>query len=153
MERTINNIATVAAKRFLEVLLINVILSSFLTMVDILGLIKTQELIFITTTAGVVLSLVINIQIMRNYYYDLVDRLIYYTSNYIAYILFFMVNLGVGAIFNDQVYTWLFSIVKFAMFPQYEWSSSVSALLFDALMIASIHIAPIGMGWLVMDED
>ena len=153
MERTLKIIAKTATKRFFELLLINTILSAVVTALNFTGFIKTQDLIFISTSLGVFLSMFINIQFMRKYYYDLASKMTYYPSNYIAHLLFLAVNLAVGAIFDNNVYAWLFSITKFARFSHLEWGSLTSAILFNCLMILSIHIAPVGMGWIVLEED
>lgn len=146
-------IAEEAIRRLLQMLVVNIALSIVVTALNVLGIIVTQQLIFISTCAGVAVSMTINIQLMRKLYYKLACKFEYYVTTYIAQILFFVVNVGVGVIFDNKVYAWLFSIVKFARFSHYGWSSLVSAILFNGLMLVTIHMAPIGMGWLVVDED
>ncbi len=146
-------IAEESIRRLLQMLVVNIALSIVVTVLNIIGLTETQQLIFISMCAGTVLLMIINIHLMRKLYYKLACRFEYYMSTYIAQLLFFVVNMGVGVIFDNKVYAWIFSIAKFAVFSPFGCSSLVSALLFHGLMIASIHIAPIGMGWLVADED
>lgn len=121
--------------------------------ITILGILKVQEMIFIATTAGVAISMMINIALLRGCYYDVANRRIYYVSNYLACIAFFIANIGAEVLFDNHVYAWLFSITKFARFSHFQWDGSVSAIIFNILMVASIHIAPLGMGWLLLDED
>lgn len=153
MEIIYKKITSVAIKHFFEMLIINVALSVVVTALNQLGVLDKQQTIFAATTAGVVLSMIINIALLRGCYYDVANRRIYYISSYLACAAFIIVNLGVGFLFNNYVYAWLFGITKFARFSHFQWDSLVSAILFNILMIASIHIAPLGMGWLVLDDD
>lgn len=146
-------IAKESIRRLVQMLVVNIALSIVVTALNVIGLIKTQQLIFISTCMGVALSMVINVHFMKKLYYKLACKFEYYVTTYTAQILFFVINVGVGVIFDNKVYAWLFSIVKFARFSHYGWSSLVSAILFSCLMITTIHMAPIGMGWLVVDED
>lgn len=133
--------------------LINIALSIIVTSLHKIGFLNVQEMIFIATTAGVAISMMINIALLRGCYYDVANRRIYYVSNYLACIAFFIANIGAEVLFDNHVYAWLFSITKFARFSHFQWDGSVSAIIFNILMVASIHIAPLGMGWLLLDED
>ncbi len=146
-------IAEETIRRLVQMLVINIVLSVLVTALNVTGLIKTQQLIFISTCAGVALSMIINLHFMRRLYYKLANKFEYYMSTYIAHLLFFVINLSVGVIFDNTVYAWLFSITKFARFSHLMMSSLTSAVIFNIVMLLSIHIAPIGMGWLVVDED
>ena len=152
MKRTIKVIYKVAKKRFKEILVINIILSAFLTMINFIGVLKLRQHIFAAASGFVFLSMAANIHLMRDCYYDLRNKLRYYAANYLAYIAFYIINLLVGALFDSNVYAWLFSIPKFARFSHLRWSSIQSATLFLVLMLVSVHIAPIGMGGLFEDD-
>jgi len=152
LKRTIKIITAVATKRFAEILVINVILSVIVMALNTLHITKTQYQIFMSASAAVLISMILNFLLLRDCYYELVNKLRYYVANYIAYIAFFVVNLAVGFFFDNYVYAWLFSITKFARFSHYGWSSLVSACVFFVVMIVPIHLAPIGMGHLFEDD-
>lgn len=153
MEKNLKTIAVTSSKRFAEILLVNMVLSAFVTALNFVGILNSQQQIFHALLVGVFMSLAINIALMRQCYYDLTNRMIYYTSNYIAYFLFMVVNLVVGAVFDEYVYAWMFSLAKVARFSHHQVSSLVSAFIFNGVMFISINFAPIGMGWLIMDGD
>ena len=96
--------------------------------------------------------MILNFLLMRDCYYDLVNKMRYYAANYAAYVAFFATNLAVGYIFNNYVYAWLFSITKFARFSHYGWSSLISSTVFFLVMVVPIHLVPIGMGHLFEDD-
>lgn len=152
LKRTIKVILKVAKKRYIEIVALNVILSVFVTLINFIGVLKIRQHIFVASSAAMFLFMAINIHLMRDCYYDLRNKLRYFAANYLAYIAFYVTNLVVGAIFNNTVYAWLFSITKFARFSHLRWSSFASASLFLLLMLISVHLATVGMGGLFEDD-
>lgn len=152
LKRSVKVILKVAKKRFIEIFVVNLILSVFVTLINFIGILNVRQHIFVALTAAVFLSVLINIEFMRDCYYDLRDKVRYYVANYLAYIAFYIVNLAAGAIFNSTIYAWMFAITKFARFSHMRWSSLASASLFLVLMLISVHIAPIGMSGLFSDD-
>lgn len=146
-------IAAETILRLIQMLMVNAALSMIIMSLNVIGLISTQQHIFASTCAGVVLSAIINIQLLRNLYYKLANKFEYYTSAYIAQILFFAVNVSASVIFDNGVYAWFFSVTKFARFSHLMMESLTSAIIFNIVMLFTIHLAPLGMGWLVVDED
>ena len=142
-----------AVLRLIQMLVVNAALSMIIMSLNVMGLISTQQHIFASTCAGIVLSAIINMQLLRNLYYKLANKFEYYTSTYIAQILFFAVNAAAGAFFDNRLYAWVFSVTKFARFSHLMMDGFTSAIIFNIVMLLTIHLAPLGMGWLVVDED
>lgn len=150
---TIKLLATETTLRLIQMLVVNAALSMIIMSLDVIGLISTQQHIFASTCTGVALSAIINMQLLRNLYYKLANKFEYYTSTYIAQILFFAVNAAAGAFFDNRLYAWVFSLTKFARFSHLMMDGLTSAIIFNIVMLLTIHLAPLGMGWLVVDED
>ncbi len=150
---TIKLLASETTLRLMQMLMVNAALSMIITSLNIIGLISTQRNMFFSTCVGVLLSAFMNIQLLRNLYYRLASKFKYYTSAYIAQILFFAVNVSAGAIFDNKIYAWVFSVTEFARFSHLMMEGLTSAIIFNIVMLLTIHLAPLGMGWLVVDED
>lgn len=142
-----------AVLRLIQMLVVNAALSMIIMSLNVMGLISTKQHIFASTCAGVALSAIINMQLLRNLYYKLANKFEYYTSTYIAQILFFAVNTAASVFFDNRLYAWFFSVTKFAQFSHLMMDGLASAIIFNIVMLLTIHLAPIGMGWLVVDED
>lgn len=153
LNKTVKIIGRTALKRFVEILVVNILISAAIMLLNIIGILGTQKQIFHGMIAGTVLSIVINFVFMRRCYYVLTNRFLYYTSNYIAYAMFLAVNLFVGAVFDNYTYAWLFAVAKVARFSHYQVGSFVSALIFNMVMFLSVLLAPVSMGWVMTDED
>jgi hypothetical protein len=134
-------------------LVVNAALSMIIMSLDVIGLISTQQHIFAFTCTGVALSAIINMQLLRDLYYKLASKFKYYASSYIAQILFFAINVSASVFFDDGAYAWVFSLTKFARFSHLMMDGLTSAIIFNIVMLLTIHLAPLGMGWLVVDED
>lgn len=92
-----------------------------------------------------ILYVLLNVNMLRRCYYDIMGIIDYYTGNIIAYLVFATINIIMCVLCSDVVYTWIFAITKFARYFGENISKMESALLFHLIMLMVILVAPFGM--------
>ena len=142
MEKTI--FKHVFIGRLHELVLVNMFLSIPLTFVC-LQQGASDRVIMITLTAGVAVYMLIQMRMLRQCYFDLQILPVFYLANYASWLAFAGLHGGLYYICNTEIYTWLFSITKFAQFSEYNISSLQSVLIFHGCILVLILAAPLGM--------
>lgn len=139
-------IKNVIIRRFMELLILHIILSSFMISLNVLEVISEPNEMFLGMLFGVIVFVVIHIRMMRLCFFDLNNKLAHYISNYLAYLIFMAINLIMCRFCENEIYVWLFSITTFAAYiPDFMISSFDSALIFHGILILAIILAPLGM--------
>ncbi len=154
-----NNIAfRIIIRRFLELFVTNFIVSVALTVLNIEKILSLRGALTFGAVFGIALFLVANVKMQRDCYFDLRDKKLYYFTNISAYIAFALFGFAVYFIGGGTIYTWLFSVTKFAKFFSRGISVPVSAAMFHCIGLAAVLVSPLGMdktfaedGW-VADE-
>lgn len=141
------SIKKVIIRRTLEFLISNAIISLFLTILNIFGVLETQTQLGFTTLLGVSVFLLLNVKLSRDCYFDLRSNYNYYFSNIVSYLIFVLIGVLVYVMFPDYIFTCFFAIIKVAKYSIFTVSTMVSMLCFHAVGILCVVIAPIGMGW------
>ncbi len=129
-------------RRFLELLIPEIILSAIITFVSANDYITNAH-----TSVGAIMALSLALYLFCNFYLlrgccEDLDIVEYYIYNLVAYILFVGVNAAFYFGGNNSLYTWLFSITKtiFVLFQQMKTFTSIK--IFHGLILALIFIAP-----------
>ena len=105
---------------------------------------------FIGLLCSAAVFIFINVRMLRQCFFELRSRFIYYAANYAAYFIFVAINMAVYEACGNEIYTWLFAITKAASYTRYGFSAIESAVIFHGVMSAVILFSPVGMGRLVL---
>ncbi len=146
-------VAGLTVRRFLEMLFWSVFLSAFGILFNFSGIAGSKKMLMVFLTLGTLAYLLLNLHQLKQCFYDLQDKKMYYYSNFIAYFLFVIVSLLVYVLAGNTAYAWCFAITKFLRYSPLGISNLVSALIFHGLLLLVIIIAPIGMDWIFMEEE
>ena len=85
---------------------------------------------------------------LRRCYAFLVNKKCYYIVNCVAYAVFVIINAGAYFLLPTDGYTWIFVVTKFLRYSNLGVSTPVGIALFHTVIVVSVFIAPIGMGWI-----
>ena len=153
-----------AARRFLEMFIINVFLSAL-----IFGLYKmhvippTMAGCFLSLGFGAIVFWVVNTILLRRCRFALPDRKTYLTANYIAFGAFVLFSLIFLVLVDSETYTWLFAITKFLKYSNIQLGASFmfgdeamtdtffASIIFHAITAFVIWAAPVGMEEMLSD--
>ena len=149
----ISKIFSVVIRRFFEMLITCGILSAVAVTLNITGIFETRITVFFVSFIGAVLFFCFNTSMLRNCYFDLKDRKLYFIANYISYALFGICTVVVYLCFSSAVYGWIFAITKFLKYTTLSFSTVGSAVFFHLLGGLMILLAPMGMSWIFMIDD
>lgn len=141
------SIKKVIIRRTLELLISNAIISLFLTMFNIFGVLETQTQLGFASLLGVSVFLLVNVKLSRDCYFDLRSNYNYYFSNILSYLIFVLIGIFVYMLFPSYIFTCFFSIIKVAKYSRFIVSTFLSMLFFHTIGFLCILFAPIGMGW------
>lgn len=142
----------VAGIRFIEIFVSSVVISLLLTAMCVFGIIpETRQDLTLSLFFCTAIYLVINVTFLHKCYLRLNDIALYYFCNYAAYFAFAVISLAIYFIFGNTIYSWLFSITKFARFATADTGVLGSAVFFHVMMVVTIAIAPLGMNSLMYD--
>lgn len=138
--------------RFLSLMFMSMFFSTVATMLNLRGIVLTSQQTLMSGLAMMSLCFfIIDVVLMRRDYYILTHKRKYRMVSYISHGAFALVNLVMCRFFaSSYAYAFVFSITKFARYTHYQFSPVVSALIFNAVLIAAIRFAPVGMKWLHM---
>lgn len=121
---------------------------------NIVDLVNTQNSMLLFLSLGAALFLYVNVRMMRDCYYDIRGGMYYFVGNYAAYLIFMAVSLLLYFFGGSGIFTWLFAITKFVRYTGGGVSNLVSTLIFHAVMLLSVLLAPLGMKQqILMYED
>lgn len=140
-------------RRFLELFLTSTVVSVVLTLLNLGKILAGKNTLLVGMTAGVLVFAAMNFKMLRNCYFDLRDKFLYYTSNVAAYALFAMLGVVVYLISPSRAYTWLFAVTKFLRYTNAALAVPYSAAAFHLIGLLVIFLAPIGMGWIFIFDD
>ncbi|MBQ7976380.1 MAG: hypothetical protein IJ300_11900 [Clostridia bacterium] len=145
----------VILRRLKELMLSCFILSLVASVLNLMNIIDTVHGLMILLGLFSLFFWLVNIRQMRDCYADLKGDKVHFRLNIIAYLLFIGVNgifYLVIAITNEElaryVYTFIFALTKvFKYVPPYINSNFLSAVVFHAVGIAAVFIAPTGISF------
>lgn len=131
--------------RFLELFFTSAAISSLVTVLNLLGLVTTQGMLYVWTLVGTGAFIFINVRMLRQCYADLRGGELYYICNLLAYLIFILVGIILYIIGARVLYTWLFAITKIVRFIDMGTRMRYSLLIFHSLGVLAIFLAPIKM--------
>ena len=140
-------------RRFTEMLLWTVFLSIISIFLNFSGIAGSQKMLMVCLSAGVVVFIGINLHMLKQCFFDLRDKKLYYFTNYIAYLFYAAVSIIIYAIGGNTVYAWIFAITKFMRYSSFGISTPLSALIFHLIMLLVIAVAPLGMNWIFTEDE
>lgn len=141
----------VVYRRVAELLLPCVALSFLITILNIKGLVLKRNSVVLMISALVIAFSIFNFTNLRKCYFDIRNKKLFFMLNFLSHAIFAGINFLVLMFANGVVYTWLFSITKGLKFLNVNLIYSV--LLFHLLQLICIVAAPIGMGWIFIEND
>jgi len=147
------SITRVIVRRFFELFFTNAAISAVLTVFNIADLLITANTLLKGMCLGIALFIFFNVRMLKNCYFDLRNKALYYFTNLSAYFAFMAVCFGTYFLCSGEVYTWLFAVTKFAKYTRFTTAVPYSALIFHCFGIIMIFLAPLGMSWVFPIND
>lgn len=143
-------------RRFGEILLISIICSIPFALMYQFGFSKTTDWAYKIMGTSLAAFIIINIYLLRAFYYSMGNRKVYYNVNIVAYMMFAIVNIVMLALFKDQtlpsLYSYLFMPIKFANLLLNEISTRSDiytqisgAIIIHMIMFGVIFASPLEM--------
>lgn len=139
------SIKEIIIQRVLELIVLCIAISAIITVLNVIGITKTEILLPRSLLIGTIVFAGINTYLSRECFYHVNNPSRYLKSNISAYFIFAFVNIVSLFLLSQRAYTWLFAITKFIRFAYADASVLVSACSFHLLMLLIIAFAPIGM--------
>ena len=153
-----------AARRFLEMFIINVFLSALIFGMYKIGVIpSTMAGCFLSLGFGAIVFWVTNIILLRRCRFVLPDRKTYMTANYIAFGAFVLFSVIFLVLVDSETYTWVFAITKFLKYSNMQLGATFmfgdeamtetffASMIFHAFTAFVIWAAPVGMEEMLSD--
>lgn len=134
-------------RRFINLILLNSIISFSLTVMNVLDILKTRNQLSLGIFIGAVIFYAVTLWRLKRCYYDIRNKKVYYFINIVSYSLFALFGYLIYFLGFEQLYTFLYATTKIIRFTAFSPPIPVSALLFHAIGFAMVFVAPIGMGW------
>lgn len=141
----------VVYRRVAELLLPTVVFSLLITIFNITGLVVKRNNVFFMILAFVLVFTIFNFKNLRNCYFDLRNKKLFFVLNFLSHAIFAGVNFAVLVFAKNEVYTWLFSITKVLKFRGMDVIYSV--LIFHSIQLMCIIASTIGMEWIFNEND
>ncbi len=136
-----------------ELFALDIILSAAITFLNIIDVLHGAGMLMAGLCLGAIAFIAVQFFWMRSAFFAAQDKKLYYIANYTAYMIFILVNIGVFFSCGNEPYAWLFAITKFVRFMPFGVSNFVSAVIFHVLMLLAVALAPVGMGWVLTEEE
>lgn len=146
----------ITVRRFFELLVTCSVISAFITLLNVAGVLITKNAVCVAMLAGIIMFVLLNVRMLRQCYFEMRSFLIYYSVNLTAYFLFAAVCFAVYFLTSNTCFTWLFAITKFVRFSNLELPTLSSAVLFHIIGVIMVIASPLGMKWIFMfdyDDD
>ncbi len=140
-------------QRFSELVVTTSAISAMLTILNVTGVLNTQDALSIGMFAGVAFFAVMNTLMLRHSLFELKNIYIYYISNILAHIAFIIFGYIVYTNYPIEIYTWFLAVAKFARYSNIEISNFYSAAVFYIIGFILIFTAPIGMWRRMLYDD
>lgn len=138
----------VMVQRIKEMFIECVVLSILVSLLSVSGWMPSGSVQRdIALIAAPVFFMVWNVMMLRRYYSVMRGKKSYYIVNMWACVIFAIINISVFISCPREFYVWLFSITGFIRYSNLNVSAWKSIALFHIIIVASIFLAPIGMGW------
>lgn len=136
--------------RFLSLLVLSVLFSTAATILNLKGvLLNSRQTLMSGLGMMFLMFFIVDFALMRKDYYILTHKRKYRMVSYISHGAFAFVNVLMCRFFSSTyLYAFTFSITKFLRYTHFDVSPTLSALIFNAVLIIAIQFAPIGMKWL-----
>ena len=141
----------VVYRRVAELLLPSIVCSLLITIFNITGLVVKRNDVFFMILAFVLVFTIFNFKNLRNCYFDLRNKKLFFVLNFLSHAIFAGVNFAVLVFAKNEVYTWLFSITKVLKFRGMDVIYSV--LIFHSIQLMCIIASTIGMEWIFNEND
>lgn len=101
-----------------------------------------------------ILFIAFNVIRMRQCFFEMRDRVLFYIINYAAYAVFIAINIGLLARLTPERYTWFFAAEKrWSTACSFSISNYASAVMSHFIMLVAIMLAPLGMSWVFETDD
>ncbi len=141
----------VVYRRVAELLLPTIVFSFLITILNITALVVKRNSVVFMIMAFVAVFTFFNFTNLRKCYFDLRNKKLFYTLNFLSQAIFTGVNFVFLVFEKNEIYTWLFAITKGLKFLGVDVIYSV--LLFHFIQLMCIIVSPIGMGWIFDKND
>lgn len=141
----------VVYRRIAELLMFSIVLSVMITFLNISGLVVKRNSVVLMISAFVIVFTVFNFINLRNCYFDMCDKKLFFILNFLSHAIFAGVNFAFLAFAKNEVYTWLFSITKGLKFLDVDVVYSV--IIFHFIQLMCIIVSTIGMEWIFDEND
>lgn len=155
-----NGILFASGRRFVEMLLWMVILSALIFGLYKAGVIaSTATGCFISLMFGAVLFWLQNFRWMCRCRMSVPDRRIYLIVNYVPYVIIMIISYIILALFDSEVYTWLFAITKFwkyteaLSFDDGTVTTVISSGIFHLFTLLLIWFAPYSVEYILKENN
>ena len=136
----------VVYRRVAELFLASIVLSAITIILNVSELVLKRNHIFIMIMFFAAVFTFINFTNLRNCYFDLRNKKLFYTLNFLSQAIFLGINLFFLIFEKNKIYTWLFAVTKALKFIDINIVYSV--LIFHLIQMVCIVVSPIGMGWI-----
>lgn len=133
-------------RRLAELFLPCIIFSAVITLLNITGILVKRSQVVIVMLVCIGVFTYYNFSNLRQCYFDLRNKRIYFVFNLLAHAIFAAVNMLLYAFAPSEAYAWLFSVTKVLIFIDIDPIYSV--LAFHLIEIICIFAATIGMNWI-----
>ena len=100
-----------------------------------------------------VIFIVVNVLLLRRCYLDIYNKPVYYTSNFVAYLLFAGITFIAHALFPSEIFAWLFGITKVMRYSFLELTTVTSMFIFHGMGLLMIALASVDLGWIFEIAD
>ena len=141
----------VVYRRLTELFLPCIVFSVIITMLNVSGMVVKRINVVIMILVCMSIFTIYNFFNLRKCYFDLCNKKLYFTLNFLSYAIFAMVNMLFYVFAPNEAYTWLFSITKALTFVGI--NTIYSVLLFHFVELICIFASMIGMEWIFYEEE
>lgn len=147
------DVLALAIRRFVEMFGFSLFFSAFGILLNFSGIAESGKMLAVCLSLGAVAFLLMNLHQLKQCFFDLRDKKLYYYANLGAYALFVIVSLLLYGLGGNTVYAWCFAITKFLRYMPLGISNLVSAMVFHLLLLGVVLAAPLGMDWIFVNEE
>lgn len=137
------HILLITLKRYFELSITSAIISTIISLLNLVGFFRSSSQLAIVLTSGVVIFTYANYRMQRQSGIDIAGKVMYFLVNGIAYMAF-MLSAFVAMRFDNIVFTFLFAITKFLRYSNLNLSILASIGIFHIVGIINMIFAQIG---------
>lgn len=137
------HIFLITVKRYFELFITSTIISTIISLLNLVGFFRSSSQLAIILTLGVVIFIYANYRMQRQSGIDIVGKRLYFLVNGISYMVFILTSFA-ALWFNNFVFTFLFAITKFLRYSNFNLSVIASFGIFHIIGLFNMIIAQIG---------